>query len=101
MSIAFGGLIALAFRGANVLIAFGLVVLTSSELGGAGRGTYVLGVTVVGTLTAVAGGVTTAAAYQVSNQRRDPVTVRRWRWPHLRLPVASLSGRRHPATWPQ
>ncbi len=75
MSIALGGLIAFAFRGANLLIAFGLVWLTSDQLGGAGRGTFVLGATVVGVVTAVAGGITTAAAYQVSNQGRAPVAV--------------------------
>lgn len=88
MSIAFGGLIAFAFRVANLAIAFGLVLLTSNELGGAGRGTFVLGVTVVGTLTAVAGGITTAAAYQVSNQRRDQVTV----LANAALPALALAG---------
>ena len=47
MSIAYGGIIAFAFRLANLAVALGTVLVTSRELGDAGRGTFVIGVTVV------------------------------------------------------
>ena len=75
MSIAYGGIIAFIFRGAHLAVAFALVWVTSTELGGAGRGTFILGVTAIGMVTALMNGLTAAAAYQVSNRRRHPVEV--------------------------
>lgn len=76
MSIAYGGIIAFVFRGLNLVVALALAVLTSQQLGGAeGRGTFVLGITVIGIVTAMTGGLTAATAYQVSNQRRETGTV--------------------------
>ncbi len=75
MSIAYGGIIAFLFRGANVVVAFLTVVLTSHQLGTEGRGTFALGATVIGTVAALTGGLTAATAYQVSNQKRPPATV--------------------------
>ena len=72
MSVAYGGIVAFAFRGGNVLLALATVVLTSNQLGPEGRGTFVLGITAVGIVNAVMGGLTAAIAYQVSNQRREP-----------------------------
>lgn len=75
MSIAFGGIIAFLFRGLNLLVALLTVYVTAHELGDAGRGTFVLGTTIVGIAAAFTGGLTAAAAYQVSNQRRAPGAV--------------------------
>lgn len=75
MSIAYGGIIAFFFRGLNLAVAFGVVWVTSSELGDAGRGTFILGVTAIGIVTALTNGLTAAAAYQVANRRRHPVEV--------------------------
>ncbi|GAB4334078.1 MAG: hypothetical protein Kow0010_20890 [Dehalococcoidia bacterium] len=75
MSIAYGGIIAFFFRGVHLAVAFALVLVTSAELGGAGRGTFILGVTAIGIVTALTNGLTAAAAYQVSNRRRHPVDV--------------------------
>lgn len=75
MSIAYGGIIAFFFRGVHLAAAFALVWVTSAELGGAGRGTFILGVTAIGIVTALMNGLTAAAAYQVANRRRQPVEV--------------------------
>jgi O-antigen/teichoic acid export membrane protein len=75
MSIAYGGLVAFLFRGVNLLVAFGTVLFTSRQLAAADYGIFVLGLTVVGLVTASTGGLTAAAAYQVANQRRAPGTV--------------------------
>src|SRR3954453_8857043 len=75
MSIAYGGIIAFLFRGLNLVLALATVVLTSNQLGPDGRGTFVLGITAVGIVSAVTGGLTASAGYQVSNRRRDPGTV--------------------------
>lgn len=72
MSIAYGSIIAFLFRGLNIVIAFGTVVVTSNSLGVDGRGVFVLGTTAVGVVTAVTGGLTASVAYQVANQRRKP-----------------------------
>lgn len=72
MSIAFGGIIAFLFRGLNLAVALTTVVLTSHELSQAQYGTFVLGLTVVGIVTAMTGGLTAATAYQVANQKRPP-----------------------------
>lgn len=72
VSIAYGSIIAFLFRGLNILIALGTVVVTSNSLGVDGRGVFVLGATAVGIVTAVSGGLTAAVAYQVANQRRAP-----------------------------
>lgn len=71
MSIAFGGIAAVFFRGANLLISFGLIILTSRVLDREGAGRFVFGVVVVGIVTAATNGLTAATAYQVSNQRRS------------------------------
>ncbi len=72
MSVAFGGIIAFAFRGLNLVVGFLTLVVTANELGGSGRGTFVLGATAVGIVAAITGGLTASTAYQVSNQKRDP-----------------------------
>jgi O-antigen/teichoic acid export membrane protein len=72
MSIAYGGIVALFFRGVNLIVGFLTLVMTANELGVAGRGTFALGATVVGVVAAVTGGLTASTAYQVSNQRRGP-----------------------------
>ncbi|MFN8508332.1 MAG: polysaccharide biosynthesis C-terminal domain-containing protein [Dehalococcoidia bacterium] len=70
MSIAFGGIVAFLFRGLNLVIALSTVVLTSHQLSQTEYGTFVLGLTVVGVVTAMTGGITAATAYQITNQRR-------------------------------
>ncbi len=75
MSIAYGGIIAFLFRGVNVVVALVTLVLTSNQLGADGRGTFVLGITAVGIVSALTGGLTASAGYQVSNQRREPGVV--------------------------
>lgn len=74
MSIAYGGIVAFLFRGANLAIALATVVLTSHLLSADDYGVFVLGLTVVGIANAVTGGLTAAVAYQVANQRRTPAT---------------------------
>lgn len=75
MSVAFGGLVAFLFRSVNLLIGLLTLVVTANELGAAGRGTYVLGATVIGIVAAMTGGLTASTAYQVANQKRDPGAV--------------------------
>lgn len=75
MSIAYGGIVAFLFRGMNVVVALVTLVLTSNQLGADGRGTFVLGITAVGIVSALTGGLTASAGYQVSNQRREPGVV--------------------------
>src|SRR5512140_1713160 len=70
MSIAYGGIVAFFFRGVNLLVALLTVYVTAHVLGDSGRGGFVLGTTLVGIAAAFTGGITAAAAYQVSNQRR-------------------------------
>jgi len=53
MSIAYGGIVAFLFRGMNVVVALVTLVLTSNQLGADGRGTFVLGVTAVGIVSAL------------------------------------------------
>lgn len=72
MSIAFGGIVALFFRGLNLVVALGLVGLCSYELEKGDYGRFVLGLTFVGIVNAATGGLTAATAYQVANQRRPP-----------------------------
>jgi len=72
MSIAYGGIVAFFFRGLNVLLAFGTVLLTSHAMRQEDYGLFVLGLSVIGLVGAVTGGMTAATAYQVSNQRRPP-----------------------------
>ena len=75
MSIAYGGIVAFLFRGMNVVVALVTMVLTSNQLGADGRGTFVLGITAVGIVSALTGGLTASAGYQVSNRRREPGVV--------------------------
>lgn len=75
MSVAFGGIVALFFRGVNLVVGFLTLVVTANELGTAGRGTFVIGATAIGIVAAMAGGLTASTAYQVSNQKRDPGVV--------------------------
>lgn len=70
MSIAFGGMVALLFRGINLVAALGLVGVSSYALEKGDYGRFVLGLTVVGLVNAGTGGLTAATAYQVANQRR-------------------------------
>jgi O-antigen/teichoic acid export membrane protein len=70
MSIAYGGIIAFFFRGMNLVVALGTLLLTSRELGKAENDAFVLGITVVGLANALTGGLTAATAYQVANKRR-------------------------------
>ncbi|WP_098503270.1 hypothetical protein [Tepidiforma thermophila] len=72
MSIAFGGIVALFFRGLNLVVALGLVGLCSYELEKGDYGRFVLGLTFVGIVNAATGGLTAATAYQVANRRRPP-----------------------------
>lgn len=75
MSVAFGGIVAFLFRGLNLVVGFFTLVITANELGAAGRGTFVLGATVIGIVAAMTGGLTASTAYQVANQKRDPGAV--------------------------
>ncbi len=75
VSIAFGGIAAVFFRGANLLISFALIILTSRVLEREDAGRFVFGVVVVGIVTAATNGLTAATAYQVSNQRRASAEV--------------------------
>lgn len=72
MSIAFGGAIAFLFRGLNLVVALGTVLVTQGAMSPADYGAFVLGLTVIGIVNAVTGGLTAAAAYQVSNRRQPP-----------------------------
>ena len=72
MSIAYGGIVAFFFRGLNVVLAFGTVLLTSRAMRQEDYGLFVLGLSVIGFIGAITGGMTAATAYQVSNQRRAP-----------------------------
>ncbi len=72
MSIAFGGIIAFVFRGMNLAVALGMLLLVSRELTPDQSDAFLLGITIVGLTNAVCGGITAAAAFQVSNQRRQP-----------------------------
>jgi O-antigen/teichoic acid export membrane protein len=75
MSIAYGGIVAFLFRGVNLLVALVTLYVTASQLGVDGRGTFVVGTTIVGMVAALTGGITASAAYQISNQRREPGVV--------------------------
>ncbi len=75
MSIAYGGIVAFFFRGVNLVVALVTLYVTAVELGTVGRGTFVLGTTIVGIVSALTGGITAAAAYQIANQRREPGAV--------------------------
>jgi O-antigen/teichoic acid export membrane protein len=75
VSIAFGGIAAVLFRGANLLISFGLIILTSRVLEREDAGRFVFGIVVVGIIAAATNGLTAATAYQVSNQRRSTAEV--------------------------
>jgi len=70
MSIAFGGIIAFAFRGANLLVALALIFLVSRELTEDDAGTFLLGLTVVGVVNAATGGLTAATGVQISAKKR-------------------------------
>jgi O-antigen/teichoic acid export membrane protein len=72
MSIAYGGIVAFFFRGANLVVALLTLAITANELGAGGRGTFVLGATAIGIVAAMTGGLTASTAYQVSNQKRQP-----------------------------
>ncbi len=74
MSIAFGGIVAFLFRGMNLVVALGLVVLCSRQLGEDDYGTFVLGLTIVGIVNAATGGLTAATGYQVSSLKRPTGT---------------------------
>jgi O-antigen/teichoic acid export membrane protein len=75
MSIAYGGIVAFLFRGLNAAVAFSIIVLTKHQLGTSDFGAFGIGLTVIGIVTATTGGMTAAAAYQVSNQHREPGTI--------------------------
>ena len=70
MSIAFGGIVSFLFRGANLVVAFALVLLVSRYLSKTDAGTVMLGVTVVGIVNAATGGLTAATGVQISSKRR-------------------------------
>ncbi|MBI2767568.1 MAG: polysaccharide biosynthesis C-terminal domain-containing protein [Chloroflexi bacterium] len=70
MSIAYGGIVAFAFRGLNLVVALATVLLTSQVLSKSDYGELFLGLTAVGIVTAMTGGITAAIAYQIANQRR-------------------------------
>jgi O-antigen/teichoic acid export membrane protein len=71
VSIAYGGIVALAFRAVNLVVALALVGLSSFELAKGDYGRFVLALTFVGIVNAATGGLTAATAYQVANQRRS------------------------------
>lgn len=70
MSIAFGGIIAFAFRGLNLVVALALIYVTSSELEKSEYSIFVLGLLAVGIVNAATGGLTAATGHQVSSKRR-------------------------------
>ena len=72
MSIAFGGIVAFLFRGMNLFVSLGLLILCSNQLTKDELGTFVLGLTVVGIVNAATGGLTAATGFQVSSRRRLP-----------------------------
>lgn len=72
MSIAFGGAVAFLFRGVNLVVALATVLLTQGAMTKDSYGSFVLGLTVVGIVNAVTGGLTASAAYQVANKREPP-----------------------------
>lgn len=72
MSIAFGGIVAFLFRGMNLLVSLGLLVLCSNQLTQDELGTFVLGLTVVGIVNAATGGLTAATGFQISSKRKLP-----------------------------
>ncbi len=74
MSIAFGGIVAFAFRGMNLLVSLGLLILCSNQLTKDELGTFVLGLTVVGVVNAATGGLTAATGFQISSKRKLPGT---------------------------
>jgi len=70
MSIAYGGIVAFVFRGANLVVALALVFLCSRQLTEAEYGTFVLGLTAVGIVNAATGGLTAATGVQISSQKQ-------------------------------
>ncbi|MGE0600157.1 MAG: polysaccharide biosynthesis C-terminal domain-containing protein [Dehalococcoidia bacterium] len=74
MSVAFGGMVAFAFRGMNLLVSLGLLVLCSNQLTKDELGTFVLGLTVVGVVNAATGGLTAATGFQISSKKKLPGT---------------------------
>ena len=72
MSIAFNGILAFAFRGLNLVVAFSTILLTDRGLSRDEFGAFGLGLVFVGVTNALTGGLTAATAYQVSNRRRLP-----------------------------
>ena len=75
MSIAYGGIIAFLFRGVNLVVALGTVLLTSHQLAEGEYGLFVLSLSVIGLVNAATGGITAATAYQISNRRRESAVV--------------------------
>ena len=70
MSIAYGGIVAFVFRGANLIVALALVFLCSHQLTEKDYGTFVLGLTAVGIVNAATGGLTAATGFQISSHKR-------------------------------
>ena len=69
MSIAFGGIVAILFRGMNLIVSLGLLVLCSNQLTKDELGTLVLGLTVVGIVNAATGGLTAATGLDLQAAR--------------------------------
>lgn len=74
MSIAFGSIVAFFFRGVNLVVALVLVLFCTNQMEASSYGTFVVGLTIVGLVNAVTGGLTAATAYQVANQKRPAPT---------------------------
>src|SRR6188508_2104972 len=74
MSIAYGGIVAFVFRGANLLVALALVFLCSHQLTEEEYGTFVLGLTAIGIVNAATGGLTAATGFQISSAKRTAGT---------------------------
>ena len=70
MSIAYGGIVAFVFRGANLLVALALVFLCSHQLSEEDYGTFVLGLTAIGIVNAATGGLTAATGFQISSHKK-------------------------------
>jgi O-antigen/teichoic acid export membrane protein len=70
VSIAYGGIVAFVFRGANLLVALALVFLCSHQLTEEEYGTFVIGLTAVGIVNAATGGLTAATGFQISSEKR-------------------------------
>jgi O-antigen/teichoic acid export membrane protein len=70
MSIAYGGIVALFFRGLNVGVALITVLLASHVLSTDDYGVLALALAAIGIVTAMTSGLTAATAYQIANQRR-------------------------------